>query len=108
MTLPVPENQHYAVTFRLHTNQTNKQTNYLFAWKTILRLFVVCVLLRMTLLVLENQPYVIFFDYTTNKNICFAWKTVYTRAGRALVRGVDGSPGGWSLTVVARGQRPLA
>ena len=54
----------------------------------------VCVLLRMTLLVLENQPYAIFFDYTTNKNISFAWKTVYTRAGRALVRGVDGSPGG--------------
>ena len=51
------------------TLQTNKQTNYLFAWKTILRLFVVCVLLRMTLLVLENQPYAIFDDYTTNKRI---------------------------------------
>ena len=24
MTLPVPENQRYAVTFRLHTKQTNK------------------------------------------------------------------------------------
>ena len=25
----------------------------------------------------------------------FAWKTVYTRAGRALARGVHGGPGGW-------------
>ena len=77
------------------------QTNKLFICMENNFEIVVYVLLRMTLLVLENQPYATFFYYTTNKNICFAWKTVYTRAGRALVRDVDGSPGGWPLTPLA-------
>ena len=47
----------------------NKQKNYmyLFVWKTILRLFVVCVTSRMTLPVPENKPYAIIWLYTTNK-----------------------------------------
>ena len=58
----------------------------------------------MTLPVLENQLYaIIFWLQNKQRYIFFAWKTVYTRAGRALVRGVDGGPGDWPLAGVARG-----
>ena len=46
--------------------------NYLFAWKAILRLFVVCGPLRMTLPVPENQPYAIKTSITqqTKVSVC--------------------------------------
>ena len=132
MALTKPENQPYAIIFRVHNKQNklsvcmennleivcgvrpkmndtlgtgkstlccyisiidNKQKNYLFARKTILRLFVVCVPLRMTLLVPENQPYAIILCLHSRQKYLFAWKTVYTGVGPALTRGVHRVPG---------------
>ena len=71
MVLPKPENQPYAVGLMFRVQVIKNKRNYLFAWKTIWRLLMVCVPWWTTLTVPENQPYTVIFRlYRTNNFIC--------------------------------------
>ena len=85
------------------TQQTNKEKkNCIFAWKIILKLFYgVCPTKNDTHSTGKSTLCHNILITQQTKIFCFAWKTVYTRAGRALVRGIDGGQGRWPLAGVA-------